>query len=119
MDEHKLTSAEIADAERRRYGRLDVTLPVTIRYRGRLIPATALNLSCGGMMLDSESAFEESGRVEVILDLSSIERDVTLRGEVVRSESAHAGARVGIRFTNLFTIGHDAVSRYLRRNGSQ
>ncbi|MBI4239240.1 MAG: PilZ domain-containing protein [Deltaproteobacteria bacterium] len=105
-------------AERRRHERVDIELPVTIRYKGRLIPATALNLSCGGMMLDADSpAVQEGGRVEVVVDLSALERDVSLRGEIVRREFSGSKTRIGIRFTNLFTMGHDAVVRYLRRHG--
>lgn len=108
------------DADRRRHDRLPVQLPITLRYKGRLIPATALNLSCGGMMIDADSPVVDSqGKLEVIFDLSELERDVTLRGEVAWCESIDRVTRVGVRFTNLFTLGHDAVARYLRRRPSQ
>lgn len=104
-------------AERRRHDRYDVQLPVTIRYQGRLIPATALNLSCGGMQLDAQSLLlDRDGKVELIFDLSTLERDVAMRAEVSWCEVLDSKSRVGVRFTNLFTVGHEAVTRYIGRN---
>lgn len=107
---------EKAQANHRLHERVDVKLPVTLRFNGRLIPATALNLSCGGVMLDAEAveAQPESG-VEVVLDLGALEKDVTIRGEVAWQDTIGGNSRVGIRFTNLFTMGYDAISQYLNR----
>ncbi len=102
--------------ERRRHGRLEVSLPVTMRYQGRLVPATAMNLSCGGALLDAASAVVCGDRpVELIFDLSAVERDVAIRGQVVRSESVTSKSRVGVRFINLFTSGHETIGRYIAR----
>ncbi len=104
--------------ERRTSMRVPVQLPVTLRYRGRLIPATACNLSCGGMMLDTpDAAFMEEDHLELIFDLSTIERDVTLRGAIIRNEAAGRNHRIGIQFTNVCSIGHEAVTRFLKRQG--
>lgn len=97
-----------------------VDLPLTLRYRGRLIPATALNLSCGGMLLDTEALeVDPTAPVELIFDLSTVDRDIAVRGAVVRCETLDRTTRVGIQFTNLFTVGHDAITRYLRRRNVQ
>ncbi|MBI4367410.1 MAG: PilZ domain-containing protein [Deltaproteobacteria bacterium] len=101
--------------DRRQYPRLAVDLPVTLRHGGRLIPATALNISCGGILLAPEAGdVTTNGPVEVVIDLSAAERDVTLRGEIVRG-SVRTG--VGIRFTNLHAMGFKTIENYLRRNG--
>ena len=102
--------------DRRRFPRLDVTLPVTMRYNGRLIPATALNVSCGGMCLsvDRHDIMAE-GKVEVIFDLPSNDRDITLRGTVVRVESG-ALQQVGIQFTNLYSLSHETLEKYINHH---
>jgi len=103
--------------ERRRFKRLPVNLPVTLRYRGRLIPATALNISCGGICLSTDSPeLVGDDAIEVILDLSLAEVDVSIRGRIVRID-AGTNKKVGIHFTNLYSIGHQAVEKYIQRNG--
>jgi len=104
--------------EKRRFKRLDVSLPVTLRCQGRFIPATALNISCGGIFLDLESsdiARFTNDKVEVVVDLSEKERDVALRGEVTRIETSE-GSKLGVKFTNLYTVGHQTLERYINKN---
>lgn len=104
--------------EKRRFKRLNVELPVTLRFGGRLIPATTLNVSCGGVCLDVEAEdidLKGSGKVEVIIDLSQEDRDVSLRGEITRIEGS-PGSKVGIKFTNLYTVGHQTLERFINRS---
>ncbi len=104
--------------DKRRFKRLNVELPVTLRCGGRLIPATTLNISCGGafVSLDSENVpAANNPKIEVIIDLSKEERDVSLRGEVTRVEG-EKGSRVGIKFTNLYTVGHQTLEKFINRN---
>ncbi|MBI2975069.1 MAG: PilZ domain-containing protein [Deltaproteobacteria bacterium] len=103
-------------SERRRYPRLDVNLPVILRYRGDLIPATVLNISCGGICLSTDNKeISSEGNAEVILDLSATEIDVSVRGQVVRVADGK-NKKVGIQFTNLYSVGHKAIERYLTKN---
>jgi hypothetical protein len=99
--------------EKRRYQRLAVKLPVTLRYRGRLIPATMLNLSCGGACIQtSEANLDFETPVEIVFDLDEKQRDISMRGNIV-----HQGEeKAGVRFSNLFSDGHKAVQEYLRKN---
>lgn len=104
--------------EKRRFKRLNVELPVTLRHSGHLIPATTLNISCGGVCLDVESEeLDLAGRkkVEVIIDLSAEERDVSLRGEITRIEDGEK-SRIGIKFTNLYTVGHQTLEEFINRS---
>ncbi len=102
--------------ERRKYPRLDVNLPVTMRYKGKLLPATVLNISCGGVCLATDSsAVIDEGSAEIILDLSETERDVSVRGEVVRVGKGK-NIQVGVQFTNLYSVGHQAIEKYLQKN---
>lgn len=103
--------------EKRRHRRLDVDLPVILRYKGRLLPATILNLSCGGMCLRAEGeGIAADGNVEVIFDLGEERRDLSLRGRVTRVEETADAASMGVQFTNLFSASHRAVEEYLRKN---
>jgi c-di-GMP-binding flagellar brake protein YcgR len=111
MSERKPSRVTI---DRRQYERLPITLPVMLRYEGREISATALNLSCGGMLLDAADAeLLPNTHLEVILDLSGRGRHVELEGEVIRCESLNQQSRVGVRFKNLFALGTEALQHYL------
>lgn len=100
--------------DQRHFPRLDIRLPVTLRYCGRLIPATTLNVSCGGMLLITEPGdITSNAPVEVIFDLPNNERDVTMRGEIVRI-GGNVEPEVGIRFTNLYTLGYHALERFVK-----
>jgi len=102
--------------DRRRFRRLDIDLPVTMRYRGGLIPATALNVSCGGMCLATDSP-EVAGEddVELIFDLSAAEVDVSVRGRIIRVNPG-SQKKLAIQFTNLFSVGHKAIERFMRKS---
>lgn len=101
--------------EKRESPRVDVHLPVTLRHNGKLIPATTENVSCGGMYLSSPTGeVMLGGNIEVILDLTEIERDVTLRGSVVRVDSQDDG-KMAIQFVNLLSGGHSSLQRFLKK----
>lgn len=102
--------------EKRRFPRMAVSLPVVLRHRGRLIPATTLNISCGGMYIDvSHPDISESAPVEVIFDLEE-KRDLSLLGKITRVESAAQTSGLGVQFTDVFSLSHKAVQNYLRTN---
>ena len=106
--------------ERRRHKRLDVTLPIILRYQGRLIPATMLNLSCGGARIRAEQAdLSTDTPVEIIFDLDNQVYDVSMRGSIVHATTdptAQTGCIAGVRFAALVSEGHKAVEEYLRKN---
>lgn len=103
--------------DRRQFPRLDVDLPVILRHNGRLIPATALNISCGGMFLSTENPnITESGNVEVIFDLATGERDVSMRGTIVRVETGRKTQKLAVKFTNLYTVGHQILERFIKKH---
>jgi c-di-GMP-binding flagellar brake protein YcgR len=103
---------------KRRFKRVDANLPVTLRCDGRLIPATTLNISCGGVCLhinEAEFAWLDSSDVELIIDLSQGQRDISLRGEVTRVDK-DGKPTVGVKFTNLYTIGHQTLERFINKH---
>lgn len=104
--------------ERRRYKRLLVDLPVTLRYKGSLIPATALNVSCGGMCLSTDNpAVNDANNVEVIIDLSAAELDISVRGQIVRVTEGD-DKNIGVQFTNLYSLGHQAIEKFINKRNN-
>ena len=102
--------------ERRRYPRLEAKLPVTLRHQGRFIPATLLNISCGGVrIIADDSIFSLTTPVEMIFDLDESHRDVSLRGRITRATSGPMGD-LGIQFSNLFSESHRAVEDFLKQH---
>ncbi len=103
--------------EKRRYGRLSVQLPVILRHGGRFIPATMLNISCGGMYLSVEqSSLSKDPSVEVIFDLNEKERDISMRGQITRIDDADDHTGMGIQFTNLFSLSHKTIQQYVNKH---
>lgn len=102
--------------EKRRHQRLAVDLPVTVRHKGRFFPAMAINVSCGGMYLETEGQeLSENATVEVTFDLNSEHRDVSLCGVISRIEN-YPQLRIGVKFANPFSSGHKVLREYLRKN---
>lgn len=101
-------------SDRRQYPRVDVDLPVTLRYRGRFVPAVAMNISCGGVaLLTDDPAINDEEPVEVVTDLSYQLKDVALSGVVVRVAQGLAKV-IAIRFTNPFSSDYQALENFVR-----
>ncbi|MBI4126561.1 MAG: PilZ domain-containing protein [Deltaproteobacteria bacterium] len=97
--------------ERRRSPRLALELPVTLRHGGRFIPATALNMSNGGMLIQADDQnVTTQAPVEIVFDLDPTHRDVALRGNILRVESQS----LGIQFTNTFSESYRMLQEFLR-----
>ena len=95
---------------------MTVNLPVVLRHRGRLIPATTLNISCGGMYIDVKHPdISKSAPVEIIFDLEE-RRDLSLIGKITRVESGSGASGLGVQFTDVFSLSHKVVQDYLRTN---
>ena len=91
-------------------------LPVTLRHQGKLIPAVALNVSCGGMYVETETReLGLNSTVEVTFDLDSENRDVSLCGVISRVEDAPK-PRIGIQFGSFFSAGHKTLREFLRKH---
>ena len=102
--------------ERRQFKRLKVDLPVTMRYRGNLIPATALNISCGGMCLTTDSPeVAAADDIELIFDLTAADPDVSVRGKILRVNPGF-NKKIAVQFTNLYSVGHKAIERFIQKS---
>jgi len=103
--------------EKRRYPRLSVNLPVILRHNGRFIPATMLNISCGGMHIKVEDEdVSKTSSVEIIFDLNEGQRDLSVNGQIRHAENADDSIDIGVQFSNLFSNSHKAIQSYLNRN---
>lgn len=99
--------------ERRLHPRHEMELPVTLRTKGRLIPAACVDLSLGGACLLTDYNEEiADGVVEVIIDLSPQFRDVALRGRVLRFQRG-IGQRVAVQFTSPDSSGYKTLAKFL------
>lgn len=102
--------------EKRRHPRVALDLPVTVRHKGKLIPATAVNVSCGGMYLVTEGeTLSENSSVEITFDLNEETRDVSLCGVISRVEKTDR-PRIGVQFGSFFSAGHRALREFLRKH---
>jgi hypothetical protein len=98
-------------AERRRWPRLPLSIPVFVRgrleqYKEFLEFATVLNVSAGGMLIairQSLPALEEVSLEIPSAPLSALDgfpgTTRTLRGKVLRSKRAEAYSLIGLKFT--------------------
>lgn len=104
--------------DKRLYPRIELELPVTLRHNGRLLPATMLNLSCGGMCIRTEGYhLTNSTPVEVVFDLDEKTRDVSVRAQIMHIFDENAGeSKAGLQFINIFSTSHKAIQEYLRKN---
>lgn len=101
--------------EKRRHKRLSIDVPVTIRSGGNLIPATALNVSCGGIYLKTEThGINENSTIEVTFDLDGENKDVSLSGVVTRVDGSPKSG-IGVQFGNFFSASHKALREFLRK----
>ena len=99
--------------EKRRHKRLDLKIPVTIRCNGTLIPATVLNVSCGGMCIQTEtSSISKDDLVEVSFDLDKSKKDLSLRGAVARKTDDPVPC-VSVQFGNFYSESHKTLREYL------
>lgn len=99
--------------DKRKHKRYEMELPVTLRTEGRFVPAATINISQGGMCLLTD--YQEkihTGEAEVVLDLSRDQRDVSVRGRILRFEKG-IGQRVAVEFLP-DTQGQKALGHFLK-----
>lgn len=96
--------------DNRHWNREPVTVPCTVRYEEdhrSSAPANIVNLSTGGVMIESEQGFIANERISISLDDDNdsllFELSATLTGSVRWSQSVKSGDRnfyhIGIAFT--------------------
>jgi PilZ domain len=85
-------------AQRRETFRVAVALPAAIVRRGRSrVPATTVNLSIGGALLETERPLAHTGKLTVAIECG--DRVVSLAATVVRSQ--HAAMGLAVAFTSV------------------
>ncbi len=113
MEGKGMNQQEYGGIERRENTRLEMELPVTLRTRGKLIPAACLDISKGGILILTDYNEEiGEGVVEVMIDLSPKYRDVSLRGRILRFQKA-IGQKVAIQFSSTDSKGQQTLENFL------
>lgn len=108
-----MTPQNYSGVERRESLRHEVELPVTLRTRGKLIPAACLDISKGGILLLTDYNEEISeGVVEIVVDLSPKYKDISLRGRILRFQKS-IGQKVAVQFTSTHSKGQQALENFL------
>ena len=102
------------EQEKRVNPRFEIEVPVTLRTKGKLIPAATLDISSGGIsvLADFNEDLNE-GPVEVIMDLSDELRDISLRGHILRLKKG-IGQKVAIQFVPTDSQSLRSLERFLR-----
>ncbi len=91
-------------------------LPVILRHKGRFIPATARNISCGGMFISSENFnISEENSVEIVFDLDE-KKDLSFCGRITRLEKGNNAIGIGVQFTKLSSDSHGVVEEFIGRS---
>jgi hypothetical protein len=54
--------------------------------------------------------------VEIIFDLGSEHRDVSMRGQIAHVENESESTCIGVEFTNVFSLHHTTIKQYLHHN---
>jgi CheY-like chemotaxis protein len=93
-------AAHMMLAERQRYLRYQLTIPVTLTAAGNQQKATTANISRGGMAVRCEHSFEPGRAINFVLDLPGTE-PVQGQGEVAWAKT---DGNMGIRF---YLLGND------------
>ena len=102
------------EKDRRKHPRLEMDLPVTLRYKGRFIPATAKNISVGGMALSTDDpSVTEDGPVEVVADRSYELKDVALCGTILRV-SGGPEKIIAVQFSKPHSLSHQTLERFIQ-----
>jgi hypothetical protein len=93
-------SAKGAQLEQRRETfRVTVALPAVLEHTGRPpLTAETLNLSIGGVLLDTEAPFGGHGQLTITIQCTT-SHAVSLPGSIVRSD--HGAQRLAVAFSNI------------------
>lgn len=117
--------------QRRRYVRLDITSPVEIKLlvtpegensEPGLIPykGEVLNVSAGGVLIESEDALPEDHYVVMELELNGTDRVSGIVGKVKRSEAESESCHlIGVEFCTKEDIDENCPEDYRRLLGEQ
>ena len=101
--------------ERRKFHRHKVNFPITLRFDGRLLEASPVDVSQGGICLQTDYASTSiNGSVEVIIDLNEQWKDIGLMGRVVHTET-EAGQTIGVQFAKSEKENQKILENYLKR----
>jgi type IV pilus assembly protein PilZ len=99
---------------RRAYDRLDITFDVVVHHADRELEATCLNISQGGMFVQTPEPLPIDAQLSVVFRLPDIAQPVTAQARVAWSEQKTRRG-VGVQFLGLRAIEVWAINQLFRR----
>lgn len=96
--------------EKRAYARLPLNTTVWCRSGLREFTAKGINISQGGILLETSGGLEVGQQLELSFSLPQIAEVLSVTGQVVRSEPPD---RIGIQFTAIDPEVSEAIEAYL------
>lgn len=113
----------ISSIQRRKDVKIDIHLPVTLRYKeedsARKAPATITNISAGGVYFTSATAFMEKQVVQFFLP--AVRTDLLLTAEILRVEKTKKEGihGYGCRFISLPTYAESSIRSFVFKQEMQ
>jgi len=96
--------------ERRRYHRHRISVPVTMLRSGKEpVTGYSIDVSSGGILLETTSSFAEDSQVKVHFTLPRIGQKMVIACEVIWSQEG----RIGLRFQRYSNNAKDLLSNWL------
>ncbi len=96
--------------EKRRHARLPFTTTVTCTMGGQVTKSQSVNISEGGMLLESSGGASVGHDVDLAFALPQSPRPLRARAKVVRKEPPD---RIGVQFRALEPEDREAIQRYI------
>jgi uncharacterized protein (TIGR02266 family) len=99
---------------RRVHDRLDVTFGVVVHHGDREFEATCLNISQGGMFIETGEPLPIDAQLSIVFRLPDIPQRITAQARVAWSEQKNRTG-VGVQFVGLRAIEVWAINQLFRR----
>jgi uncharacterized protein (TIGR02266 family) len=95
--------------------RVDIELPVSVSYKGTKTPGTALNLSRGGLLLETKEPFAVGSKVTVDFSLPDVKQKIKLKAMVVRTGKGRAPeySSLGISFVDIGDKHQSSIDSFI------
>lgn len=99
----------------RRYERVGVSIPATLRQSGRLIPATVLNVSQDGILIKADTSDVTSGApVEATFNLNNT-KDLSVVCRVRHCERYEDSALLGLQFKTFLSEDCSEIRNFISK----
>lgn len=111
-------AAKMLDIPYRLHRRLMVNFRVIGEMPSQTFPGFSKNISRSGILIECDNKFEAGTELQLLLPLLPEEKQITIKGEIVRAATDIQGEKnlLGIRFVDVTPEQDDAIALYVERN---